>query len=262
VPRKRQFRRLRRLRLIGTTGTLVALIGGASGVLAAGDAFHHRPGGVPGMAIGAVLVVAGLGTAIWALPRYDRVEADDRQRLKALGLDDGLPMGAFRDHQDIGLEPADYLLMGASVFAGVAVVLAATSLTETPVGWQYGLGFALLVGIVPASVCMRLGTGTRLWLTPEGIERRRWPMRSVRWADVTRLVPLYRGIPEPRISVATDAIELQTAAPSGGWLNSWGGRPFTIRVLPLELSATELVPLLEANLPLPPVVPDEKESRA
>jgi hypothetical protein len=248
--------------LIGTAGGFTALLGGVAGVSATGDALHHRPGGVPGIAIGAVLAATGLVAAIWALRHHDRVETDERDRLKALGLDDGLPMGAFRDQQEIGLEPADYLLLGATFLVGVAIAFVAAGLTEPAVGWRFGLAFALLVGAIPAVALLRLGTGIRLWLTPEGIERRRWPARSVRWADVTRLVPLYRGTPEQRSSAMTDAIELQTAVSSSGRVSSWHRREFTITLLPLELSATELVPLLEASLSSARAAADEHESRA
>lgn len=250
MPRKRQFRRLRRLRLVGTVGGLAVVLGIAAVVSATGDAVHHRAGGMAGVVIGAALVLGGIGPAVWAVRHHDRLAVREREELRSCGLDDGLPMGAFREQQDIGLEAADVLLVVAAVFAGFTVVLATAGLSTSGVD-PVALGLIGLVGVLPGLVCLRVGTGTRLWLTPERIERRRWPARSMRWADVERIVPMSRGGPDRRPSDATQLLVLQAGPPRRGWRGGRPGRSFTIRVMALEVSTMELLPLVRARVPAP-----------
>jgi hypothetical protein len=246
MPRKGQFRRLRRLRLVGTVGGLAVFIGGASVLSAWGDAFHHRPGGVVGVLVGLVLVASGIGGATWSIRAGGRVAAGERQELHARGLDDGLPMGAFVEGQRTGLEAPDLFWVLGTLLLGFGVLFSVAGATDPQVGWKVGIAFGS-VGFLPAALFFRLGTGTTLWLTSEGIERSRWPRRSVRWVDVKRIVPLLSGKPISGFDTA-DAIELQLSPATQGWSHFSGVNDFTIRCQLLEISARELFPLIQEKL--------------
>jgi hypothetical protein len=94
------------------------------------------------------------------------------------------------------------------------------------------------VGLAPAVLCLRAATGTKYWLTPEGVETARWPRRSVRWADVERVVPLKGGVPE-HPPADFDALELQTAAPVLG-APHWWGTDLVLRLALVEVDRKEL----------------------
>jgi hypothetical protein len=107
------------------------------------------------------------------------------------------------------------LLMGAGLFRVAGA-------TDPQVGWKFGIAFGS-VGFVPAALSFRLATGTRLWLTPDGIERSRWPRKSARWVDVLRIVPLVSGSPSSGIDAA-NAIELQMSPSARGWARLSGSK--------------------------------------
>lgn len=196
VPNKQQFRRLRRLRLIGTVGGLAVPIGILTLVSVAGDAAQNRAGGLTGIVVGLVLTAAGICAATWAIRAHHRVAVAELQDLRARGLDDGLPMGAFRRDQRVGLDASDTWLVLGALTAGVGVMFAMAGATDPQVGWRFGVAFSL-VGFLPAALCFRLGTGTKYWLTPDGVAKRDGLEVAVRYADVERIVPLHNGDPVP-----------------------------------------------------------------
>ncbi len=242
MPRKRQFRRLRRLRLIGGSGVIAVMLGGAAAFFGASDAVHHRSGGMVGVVVGLVLVVSGVGLATWALRAVPGVADAEWRELRARGGDDGLPLGAFRQDQGVGLEASDRLLVVGVVTAGIGLVFLVSGLTDPQVGWRFGLGFSM-VGFVPAALFFRLGTGVRYWLTPEGVARRDTLQPVVHWADVERIVPMSRGIPVATSDYA-DAFELSVRSPEQAQPRRWLATGFTIKLLLVEISRDDLLPLL------------------
>jgi hypothetical protein len=210
---------------------------------AAGDAWHHRPGGLVGVAFGVVLALAGLVCVSWALRAADRVGTDELETLRARGVDDGLPRGTFREDQRVGLEASDGLLVLAAVMAIVGVIFAVGGGIDPQVGWGVGLTVSL-IGFVPAALCVRGGIGTKYWLTPEGVARRGRLQPDVKYADVERVVPLYRGSPVDSAAGA-HALELQvpTSVRPGG-----SGRDFTIKLGLLEVGGPDLLTLLEERI--------------
>lgn len=248
MPRKSESRGLRRLKLVEAAGGLGVVIGAVALFSAIPDALHHRAGGVAGVAMGLVPIAAGIGPVIWGIRNEERVRAGDTERTQAQGLDDGLPPGAFREQQDIGLEATDVLLVVALVFVGFGLVFTIAGATEPAVGLWIGLAFAFAVGLVPAAICIWLGTGTRLWLTPEGIERRRWPARFTRWSEIDRIVPVYRGHPQQKPNQLTQVLELRTRTSRPRWSRYLVPSGFPVRVGLLEVSPTDLVRMIEARI--------------
>jgi len=247
VPRKSQFRRLRRFHLVGNGGALAVFIGGASVFSAVGDAVHHRPGGIVGVIVGLALAAFGIGGATWAIGSGGRVAAAERQELRERRLDDGLPIGAFLQGQRLGLEASDQFWVIGTLLMGAGLLFLVAGATDPQVGWKFGIAFGS-VGFVPAALSFRLATGTRLWLTPDGIERSRWPRKSARWVDVQRIVPLVSGSPSSGIDAA-NAIELQMSPSARGWARLSGINNFTIRCQMLEISARDLLPLIQERMP-------------
>jgi len=247
VPRKRQFRRLRRLRLIGGSGVIAMMLGGAAAFFAAGDAAHHRPGGMVGVLTGVVLVAAGAGVMTWALRAFTGVAESEWQELRARGGDDGLPLGAFRQGQRVGLEASDGLLIFGVVSAGIGVLFLVSGITDSHVGWRFGLGFSL-IGFVPAALFFRLGTGVKYWLTPEGVAKRARLQPSVYWDDVERIVPVNRGIPVAA-SDYMDALELEVRDPKQAQRRRWLATDFTIKLSLVEIKRDDLLHLLRERVP-------------
>jgi hypothetical protein len=193
-----------------------------------------------------VLFALGTCAGTWAIRASRQAAAADRQELGARGLDDGLPMGAFMQDQRIGLEAADSWLVWGTITVAIGVIFAAAGATDSEVGWRFGRAFAL-VGFVPAAVCFRVGTGTKYWLSSEGIETNRWPRRFVLWADVQRIVPLWRGRPVVGDQRA-DAIELQTAKRVRGALRWWPGTDLSIKILLVEISRHDLSTMIHQRV--------------
>jgi hypothetical protein len=235
--------------MTGMGGVLAVSFGGATAFAAVGDAVHHRSGGMVGVIVALALLAAGVCTVTWAFRAWGRVASEEREQLRSRGLDDGLPMGAFLHGRRVGLEASDHWLVLGTVLAGMSLLVSVAGGTDPQVGWRFGIAFGM-VGFLPAAVCLRLGVGTRLWLTPEGVERSRWPRRTVRWSEVNRVVPLEHGNPTAGFDAA-DGIELQLPPVSRGWRRLWGVNDFTIRCQFLEISANDLLPLIQERLHLP-----------
>jgi hypothetical protein len=85
--------------------------------------------------------------------------------------------------------------------------------------------------------------------TPDGVTRRSGVLPAVRWVEVDRLVPLSRGVPVARTDHA-DAFELQVARPKQAGLRRWLGTDFTIKLLLVEISRDDLLPLLQERMRL------------
>lgn len=168
-----------------TLGAVVAVAAGA-------DVARHEPGGWTGVAVGLVLALAASALLIRVMRTYARVEQADRRELRTRGGDDGLPLGVFREGQWVGLEASDRLLVLAGFSAAAGAVIVAATIADSRVGWQFGLSFSL-VWFVPALFLLRLGTGVAYWLAPDGVLRRRRRHVAVRWDDVERVIPMYRG---------------------------------------------------------------------
>jgi hypothetical protein len=218
-------------------------MGGVALFSAAGDAAHHRPGGLTGIVVGLGLATAGVGAIIWVFRGHKRVAADELQELRARGLDDGLPMGAFRQDQRVGLEASDTWLVVGVLMSVIGLVFAVAGGADPRVGWRFALAFSM-VGFLPAALFFRLGTGTRYWLTPEGVARRGKLQASVHYADVQRIVPLYRNSPMATPEGA-DAFELQVAQARN---RRWGGTDFTIRLVLVEIGGADLLSLLDERV--------------
>lgn len=227
MPRKSQFRRTRRLRLAARAGVIAIALGGTVLLSAVHDVALRRSGGWPGVVVALVLVSAGIGVGLWVIRARGRSAASDAEELRAAGADDGLPMGAFRQGQRVGLEAADLWFVWGALTLGVGLLFAVAGATDAQVGWRFGLAFSS-VGFVPAAMCFWVGTGTKYWLTRDGIETSRWPRRFMRWADVVRVVPLRHGSPAVHFE-RPDAIELQTAKPVQGAARWWRSTDFRSR---------------------------------
>ena len=225
---------------------IALMLGGAAAVSGVGDAVHDRPGGMVGVVVGLMIVVAGIGIVTWVLRAVTRVTKAEWQELRARGGDDGLPFGAFRQDQRVGLEASDRLLMFAVVTAGIGSVFLVSGVIDPQVGWRFGLGFSL-VGFVPAALFLRLGTGVKYWLTPEGVARRRRLQSAVHWADVKRIVPMRRGIPVATSDYA-DALELEVRSPEHAQSRKVLATDFTIKLLLVEIGRDELLALLRERV--------------
>lgn len=127
--------------------------------------------------------------------------------------------------------------------AGCGLVFAVAGAADPEVGWRFGMMFSL-VGFVPAALCARLGTGTKYWLTPDGVARRSGRQIAVRCADVERIVPLHNGDPTPMLAAA-NALELQVAEPRR---RPFGGSGFTIKLMLVEVDGADLMPILEQKV--------------
>ena len=196
-----------------------------------------------GVVVGLVLAIAGIGAFTWAIRAHKRVATDELQDLRARGLDDGLPMGAFRRDQRVGLESSDTWLVVGVLMAGIGLVFAVAGAADPRVGWRFALAFSM-VGFLPAALFFRLGTGTRYWLTPDGVARRGSQQASVHYADVERIVPLYRNSPVATPERA-DALELQVAKARQA---RWGRTGFTIKLVLVEIGGADLLPMLEERV--------------
>ena len=197
----------------------------------------HDPSGWAGPSIG-----APVGVAAWWLVRRG-ISVDDRA--EAAGTPDGLPYGAYRVGPEIGLEADDfYLGLGLGIVC-VALVIGVTM----RVGGSAPRDAALVAGLlgVWGLPALRVGSGTRYWVSPTEIRTARRPRRSVEWAVVTRVLWLYQGQPEHGPSAA-NAMELQTSRPLGGWLLPHP-RDFVIRSGTLEISGPELLEVLQETAP-------------
>lgn len=243
MPRKSQFRRVRRLRLAGRGGLIAIGLGLTAIFSSASDALHDHAGGWEGVAVGLVLVTSGISAETWAIRASRRAMTSDRRELRARNLDDGLPMGAFMQNERVGLEAADLWLALGILTTGVGLLFAVAGATDPQVGWKFGLAFSL-VGLIPATLCFRVGTGTKYWFTPDGIETNRWPRRSVRWTDVERIVPLWRGQPALHPE-SFDAVELQTAKPVQGVPRWWPGTDLSIKAVLVEIGRHDLLSMIQ-----------------
>lgn len=225
---------------------MAAMLGAAAAFFGAGDAVHHRPGGMLGVVVGLMLVASGVGVATWAFRAAAGVAEAEWRELRARGGDDGLPLGAFRQDQRVGLEASDRLLIVGVVTAGIGLVFLVSGLTDPQVGWRFGLGFSL-VGFVPAALSFRLGTGVRYWLTPDGVARRDGLRPAVHWVDVERIVPMRRGIPVATSDYA-DAFELEVRSPEQARPRRWPATAFTLKLLLVEIRRDDLLPLLRERV--------------
>lgn len=136
----------------------------------------------------------------------------------------------------MGLEASDGLLIFGVVNAGIGVLFLVSGITDSHVGWRFGLGFSL-IGFVPAALFFRLGTGVKYWLTPEGVAKRARLQPSVYWDDVERIVPVNRGIPVAA-SDYMDALELEVRDPKQAQRRRRLATDFTIKLSLVESSAT------------------------
>ena len=223
-------------------------LGGVAIFSAGADAFAHRPGGWQGVGVGLVLLAAGISAGTWAVRSSTRATAHDRHELREAGLDDGLPMGAYMQGQQIGLEAADLWLVWGTLAMGVGLLFGVAGVTDPQVGWKFGLAFSS-VGFVPAALCFRAGTGTKYWLTSDGIETCRWLRRSVRWADAERIVLVKQGIPTQNAS-RMDAIELQTSKPVRGTPRWWPGTDLSIKAVLVEVGRHDLLAMIRERVEL------------
>ena len=225
------------------------MLGGTAAFFGARDALHQHPGGVVGVVVGLALVVAGIAVVTWMLRAADDVAAADWRELRARGGDDGLPRGAFRQDQCVGLEASDRWLIIGVVAAGAGLLFLVSGLADPLVGWRFGLGFSL-VGFVPAALFFRLGTGVTYWLTPEGVAKRGKVRPAVRWTDVERVVPMSGATPVAAGGYA-DAFELQVGsseqAGPGRWLRGGG---FIIKLTLVEIARPDLLRLLGERIPV------------
>lgn len=241
MPRKREFRRLRRVLQVRLVSQLGIGLGVISTVQAAGDAMHHRPGGAEGVLICPMVVALGVAGVSWTRRTAKQAAADDRSDLDAQGLYDGLPMGVFIENGRMGLEASDFYLVGGAILLVVAAFLGVLGTTGPYGSWQGAAGISL-VGVVPAVLFFRTGKGTKYWLTTERIEATSRSHRSVRWADVQRVVLLDRGLPTQDVGFAK-AFELRTAEPQGG-VRGWLSPDFVIPVQAVQVDATTLLAMI------------------
>lgn len=239
MPRKRDLRRVRRVRGVVAGGGCLVLLGIGAVIPDVGDSVGGPSGGWVRFAVCGVLVVVGLVPFIWGVRNEPRVKARELEELRLHGLDDGLPYGAYRDGQSVGLEAADLMLVFAACFAVMGLVVGVATFTDPKVAWGWAAG-AVLVVLLPGVLLLRLGTGTRLWMTEEGIERRRWPAKSTRWSDVEQVVLTTVG--------TSDLIELRGRPESTGWRRHLPPPSFTIRCLPLEAESGDVLRLLRARV--------------
>lgn len=240
---KRHFRRRRRKQAVGFGG----IISGGFGVLtlfsAGTSAVRHEAGGLPGLAIGAGLLLLGAIGAAWALKSADRAETADKRDLAQRGLDDSLPYGAFRDGDRVGLDAADSWLVMAvplGVFGGVMLVAAAT---DPRVGWSGVAVAALLFALMGLAIW--LGSGTPYWLEPERLSSRGPFKRSIEWSAVERFRLSSSGSSVDSAHLAHE-IELQSKPDQRASLRQQG---VTVRMRLVELEATDLLRLLQERCP-------------
>ena len=194
--------------------------------------------------VGVVLVASGIAGVTWTVRTGHRVATGERQELRARGLDDGLPMGAFLQGQRVGLEASDQWLVFATLLVGVGLLFGVGGAIDPQVGWRFGLAFGSGVGFLPAAILFRVGTGTKLWLTSDGIDRGRWPRRSVRWIDVERIVPLRRGTTPSALEDA-DAFELRLPHAAQRRSRFSRANTFAIPCRLLEISSADLFRMIE-----------------
>ncbi|WP_193611664.1 hypothetical protein [Nocardioides lijunqiniae] len=220
---------------------------GASVVSAAApEALHGVLAGWLVGAVGLVLVALGAAVGVRAWRGSEAAIVFDRRNLQTNGLDDGLPRGVFREQQRVGLEASDGWLWWGTVAVVLGLLLGAAGVAVgRQDGQPWGVAWSLL-GLVPAALCFRAGTGTTYWLTPEGVETARWPRRSVRWADVQRVVRLDRGVPQPAPG-AFNVVELQTSGPVGG-APRWRGTDLLLRLALVEVDPDELLEMVQERV--------------
>jgi hypothetical protein len=238
MPRKRLFGRVRRVRRGVRVGLATVALGLGLIAAAVPEALHRQPGGWLLLLGGLALVALGVGGAAHADRGSSAAEAGDRRELLAAEQADGLPMGAFLEDGRLGLEAADRWWTWGTVAVGLGLMVGGAAATAPDGEWWWGPVFSS-VGLVPAVLCLRAGTGTKYWLTSEGIETARWPRRSVRWADVQRVVPLKGGVPE-HPPHRFDAIELQTSGPVHG-APRWWGTDLSLKLVLVEVGRDELL---------------------
>jgi len=226
-------------------GTGAFLLGGSGALYSIVDAAHHRPGGEVGIAICLLMTFVGLGAAAWAIGVHSRIADTELAELGARGLDDGLPLGAFREGDRIGLQASDLLLLTAVAMTGFGLVFLVTGAADSRIGWRFGAAFSMIF-FIPALAFLRLGTGTRYWLTPEGIETRRRRL-SVRWQDVDRISPMHRGsFTNPGEPV--DAFELHRPDSARTAWRRWTAYDFRIKLVLIELDERESLAVIASAL--------------
>ena len=251
MPRKRASPRPRRASIVAVAAAFGVLSGLDVLIQVAIDS--HPAGSQAGIVVGVGLVVGG-GAALWWSIRDLRGTTAAPSQPPEADENDGLPPGAFRDGQRIGPEGSDALLVVAGFFTVFGLVFLVVALLQRGV-LVVGLGTALGLGFLPAVLLVRAARGTRLWLTPGGIERERWPRKSLPWTEVTRIVTLQNGARAP-LSAVTDYVQLRVTAPSRHRRSSRDRTGFAVRVMLLHVSAVDLVRLIQGRLPAPvPVYP-------
>jgi hypothetical protein len=258
VPRVRDIPTLERTRWVEVASAL-ALILGVIGVIALVSWMVAGPdvGGV-WFVVAVVGVWCCFAVAVLAFRAARAGSADETsalthrdERRQELGLDDGLPWGAFRVGDRIGLEPmAPFLAFAAVVWFGLVAALAAFAVTA--LGWWSLLVLAVFGGL-PAALLFRVGSQTRVWLTPEGIERDHWPRRFMRWEDVATIVPLSHNTPV-KVGYA-DMFSLRTSDYVGG-MRPWEGHQFLVRNEVLQINPFDLYQLLLQHAPTAAQDPD------
>ncbi|GAB3864354.1 hypothetical protein GCM10028801_33370 [Nocardioides maradonensis] len=207
----------------GLAGSVVALAS-ARGV------FGGRPVAV---ALSGLLVVAGLGAAVWALRAVDRVHRHELAELTDRDGADGLPFGAFRRGDRIGLDASDVWLLLASILAVLGAFVLLTGLTDREMNRAAAL-LLPLVGFLPAAACAWCGSGTPYWLTEDRVIVRGPFRRHVRYDDVERF------------RVSGTAIELQASVERP---MRWGRLGLTMRLMLVAVDAPELLALLAERCP-------------
>jgi hypothetical protein len=219
------------------------MLGGTVAVSGADDGIHHRSGGWVGLGVGVMLLVSGAAALMWVLRTYAGTAVTDWEELRVEGDDDGLPLGAFRQGQRVGLEASDQLLILAALSVGLAVVILACGLSDPDVGSRFALGFSLF-WLVPGALLGRLGTGVAYWLDPDGVVRRNRSRVAVRWVDVERIVPMRQGSPASNIGIA-DAFELHVRTREHPKPSRWLKPDFTLYLRLVETSRHDLWRLLD-----------------
>ncbi|WP_134739262.1 hypothetical protein [Nocardioides sp. 503] len=246
MPRKRLFRRVRRVRLALRVGLGAVALGlGLVSAAAPDVVLHGEAGGWLLLLTGLVLVAVGAGGAARVGRAGSEALARDRRDLVAADQEDGLPMGAFVQDGRLGLEAADRWWTWGTVAVGLGLMIGGAAAAAPDSDWWWGPVFSS-VGLVPAVLCLRAATGTKYWLTPEGIETARWPRRSVRWADVERVVPLRGGVPEHPPD-DFNALELQTSGSVRGAPRRWGS-DLVLRLALVEADRDEVLGMVHERV--------------
>lgn len=223
---------------------MLLLSGCAAGAFSNASGFRDHPGAaIAGIAAGLGLAAAALAVFVWSDGASRRAATKDAAHLRARGLDDGLPMGAFRRGDRIGLEGADLWVL----FGGLAALFGTFFLMDGLMEPEVGLDGAIPIPMfffALAALCLRLGTGLRYWLGPDGLETARWPRRSIAWRDVVRVVPRRMSESLPSFERAYQ-IELQRVLPDG-W--SWRSPQFTVYSRFLETPPASIGKLIEGHV--------------